>query len=110
MSEPEDDIPDAIDRVLDLSAGYVKRVDQVLVDISKDPDAQSETDYLSAIVVALVTHANCYVKVLTARGAPAMHMEALNRIASALSDQIYDEYESEYVTGRINAKGPEEPA
>ncbi len=110
MPDPEDEIPDAIDRVVDLATGYARKMDAALVAISKDPQAENETDHLSAIIVALVTHANCYVRVMKDRGAPPIHMEALTRIADVLSDRIYEAYESEYATGRINSKGPEEPS
>lgn len=110
--DPQDELPDAIDRVVDLSTDYAPRIDVVLVTIAKEtpPDLYSETDVLSAVVVSLLMHANCYVRVLKERGVPKVHMDALSSIATALSDRIYDAYESEYVTGRINSKGPEEPS
>lgn len=111
MAQDEDEFPQAIDRVVDLATDYAPKIDVVLVKISKEaaPDKYSETDVLSGVIVSLLLHANCYVRVLKDR-VPASHMEALSNIATALANQIYADYESEYVTGRINSKGPEEPS
>lgn len=99
-----------VDRIVDLATDYAKKIDEALIALAQASGAEVASDHLSAIIVALLTHANCYVRALQDRGTPATHMDALTRISVVLSDKIYEAYESEYTLGRINVKGPEEPS
>jgi hypothetical protein len=108
MSEQDPENP--LDRIWERAAVFAKHLDQSLVEISNHSHEDNGTvsnDTVSAIIVALIMHANCYVKALKDRGAPHIHMEALSKLAETMSDQVFSSYESN-TTDKINVKGPDD--